>query len=1671
MRSLWLSDPTKILARELLITHLKNNTDLTLLDQYNSWLDPKFKQYTSIYYPYIAFITDKHYSTLKNSPKADIFLLFEYHLLCQHTNCVYIGSVVENLMRLFCYIVIDVGLESYYEPSSAEIVSHLGESVSYLIANASYQGFSRNIDEIQKSLLKEFQAIPKSENQDLREILLVPTLSYFLQSATTDDGPLTEFYIKVFIIHLAILKHFDINSRNIYIPDEIKTSSGDTLSKLIDLHSNFCFSLLLMHHVVYGSEYQVNTEVPFGGLQHPMFVSQKSPNEPSITSGANHQLICDIIDGRLITYIGICLLQNMKTSVSLDITNLGFEEVVTDYITSFWSKIPGIPVSQFFPIISPCVVSFQYDLVTLPGHLSIPNVEIPLHNTRLVHRLSGNLKEFMQKEIAESKGRIHFNKIHWGPLPFKGVDIFFPLLGNMESRLKTKGLEKDEEELSRKKKLRRLQQYHKFMTFYSASLSGGLGWKEPIIVEKIHEKVIAKQKREKEKGAKAKLISEKQPKQKAEAQNKKASSKRDLIIKQNMEKKITETDSKYREEWSRLKDSLKASLVTDNHIRLLDAFIYTCSSKSYRLEAQLRKLQYLVIIYQDDKNKFTSVCNILQLVNAIIEHNCTEEENELSAKARKWLVTAILELGFNLYASLVAKDIDYDVNNLINPDEYCTDEGMENLTCVEFQLKYMGHLMPRDVGKVRDERVSNFIPDVWQVKLLDAVDRGESAVIHAPTSSGKTFISYYNMLKTLRANDEDLVVYVSPSKELMNQVAASNYAQFGHKTFKNLSMTLYGILAQGYEMKPFQNQILITLPEPFEYLLLSTDPECMLLVKRISYVILDEVHCISAEEKSECWERILLLIQSPFLALSATIRNAMEFTTWLRGVQKNKFKLTGAGRLPHAATVHLISHEQRFSDLSKFRFDDKTNTLHHVHPWTCLKYEHLRTSGYPEDLTLISDECLGAFEALRWVSRESDEIDEDTLNIIPSLDPNLFFSDIREISKNDVRDYDKELSQLLLKLAQNGFQKEYEQLMVRLRLEFSQEQQLSFSTSRKLAKTLNEQDMDKLKESRDLKFLRDLESSNKLPCIIFITDLYDVDRLAKTLLGELEQLEKIKASIDGDDKSVNKEKVIRELNREIDKLRKRLDTKLGEESREEVEAQIQGLLDELSAIPEEDEVDEYYTFANRGILTAGDRAKLIDNMRYKDNIPLFKRLLARGIMIHHEELTNKEKQFSEISYRCGYVKILISTSTLALGIHMPCKTVVFYKDSLFLTALQFRQMSGRAGRRGYDLIGNVIFHNIHTEKFNLLNTAPVGRLYGNHIWSTSTLLRLIILLNNQETKENIGMALTLFHSPFVSSTASNNHISDVIKYEVLFSDHYLMQEDFINESGDPTIDAALLAYFSFAEPSNFFLLTLIRSRLLLRIATGYSTASYEGKKQIMERLILVFCHILYVQYIPPMKISPNNILPDLPDDIAKVLNEHNFRAFSLYRFHIQSMCSALASKNELSFSSKLPMSNISFSTEKNTYSPPGNSLNDSLSQARLTSHLLSPFIQNSGFSDSSITSTNALVKCIPPSIDIDISVLPVSLFWGINHTGVPKNNYVYKLFTVSDISLEEVITTSGLTDPDLFKNLRHFSVAIKSIYYVTKRLLPLNSDFRVAMDHINNEFKKLMRKMYRGVKV
>lgn len=187
------------------------------------------------------------------------------------------------------------------------------------------------------------------------------------------------------------------------------------------------------------------------------------------------------------------------------------------------------------------------------------------------------------------------------------------------------------------------------------------------------------------------------------------------------------------------------------------------------------------------------------------------------------------------------------------------------LSAQRFQMMHMGHLMTGRVVSVDDPRVG-FKPDDWQVKLLDVVDDDRSAVVSAPTSSGKTFVSYYAMEHVLRRSDEGIVVYVAPTKALVRQVQADVYCRFSSKKYTKAGRTVHGIFTFDYDDNPTDCQVLITTPEGFEHLLTSSVPSHMEWASKIEYAIFDEIHCIGEGDKGAVWEH--LFVDDPLPLLS-----------------------------------------------------------------------------------------------------------------------------------------------------------------------------------------------------------------------------------------------------------------------------------------------------------------------------------------------------------------------------------------------------------------------------------------------------------------------------------------------------------------------------------------------------------------------------------------------------------------------------------------------------------------------------------------------------------------------------------------------------------------------------------------------------------------------------------
>ena len=89
--------------------------------------------------------------------------------------------------------------------------------------------------------------------------------------------------------------------------------------------------------------------------------------------------------------------------------------------------------------------------------------------------------------------------------------------------------------------------------------------------------------------------------------------------------------------------------------------------------------------------------------------------------------------------------------------------------------------------------------------------------------------------------------------------------------------------------------------------------------------------------------------------------------------------------------------------------------------------------------------------------------------------------------------------------------------------------------------------------------------------------------------------------------------------------------------------------------------------------------------------------LERGIAAHHAGLLPAFKTTVEELFQSGLIKAIFATETLALGINMPARTVVLEKLSKWngeahvaISAGEYTQLTGRAGRRGIDIEGNAV---------------------------------------------------------------------------------------------------------------------------------------------------------------------------------------------------------------------------------------------------------------------------------------------------------------------------------------------------------------------------------------------
>lgn len=150
--------------------------------------------------------------------------------------------------------------------------------------------------------------------------------------------------------------------------------------------------------------------------------------------------------------------------------------------------------------------------------------------------------------------------------------------------------------------------------------------------------------------------------------------------------------------------------------------------------------------------------------------------------------------------------------------------------------------------------------------------------------------------------------------------------------------------------------------------------------------------------------------------------------------------------------------------------------------------------------------------------------------------------------------------------------------------------------------------------------------------------------------------------------------------------------------------------------------------------------------------------LIQGVASHHAGLLPAWKNLVEKLFQKGLIKVVFATETLAAGINMPARSTVISSTSKrtdsghrMLTANEFLQMSGRAGRRGMDEVGyvTVVGTPFQTpEEVAELVLSDSNPLESKFSPSYSMVLNLLQRFNLEESKELILKSFGYYSSDY-----------------------------------------------------------------------------------------------------------------------------------------------------------------------------------------------------------------------------------------------------------------------------------------------------------------------------------
>lgn len=572
-----------------------------------------------------------------------------------------------------------------------------------------------------------------------------------------------------------------------------------------------------------------------------------------------------------------------------------------------------------------------------------------------------------------------------------------------------------------------------------------------------------------------------------------------------------------------------------------------------------------------------------------------------------------------------------------SPDSTVLNSGEVSISLkpIDFQCLHCGPYMDRNLDSAPDHRVL-FRPDGWQRKVLDELDANRSVFVVAPTSAGKTFISFYAMERTLRASDDSILVYVAPTKALVNQIAAEIQARY-KKTYKHAGNSVWAIHTRDYRINnPSGCQILVTVPHILQIMLLSPT-NAKSWSEKVKTIIFDEIHSIGNAEDGVVWEQLLLLAPCPIIALSATVGNPEKFSEWLATTQKaSGIQLT------------MIKHKHRYSDLRKFTFVppkrfafqglsaktafatlglDNVEGFAFVHPVASLVN---RSRGIPDDLSLEARDCLSLWKSMFRHQTPQYPVDI-SLNPSTSSFPKL-------LAKVDVIKWEEGLKQLL-KTWMDDNESPFDKVLEDLSKSMADFRHGGDQISRRHVVDTGTEEMIQIDEN-DLKdttlpLLCKLHERDALPAILFNYDRSKCEGICRSVIGHLtlaEQRWKEKSTSwkkylsDWEQWKKEQTKMAGKKAAKIAPKKRGKDDEEGPGSKaDRVQDAANSEASPFANFDPEDPIDGFH-FAAKHKIDSAELSRYFTQLKRRGVLPWLTEALTRGIGVHHAGMNRKYRQ-------------------------------------------------------------------------------------------------------------------------------------------------------------------------------------------------------------------------------------------------------------------------------------------------------------------------------------------------------------------------------------------------------------------------------------------------------------